>query len=102
MKKKIMKNKINTMGQQTNKKKICILLSGLLLFMFLMQMIIPVAGAQLTEEQGDSIIHELEEIAHELEHVEENIRTLTLVLVGVFVALIGQLVVQYMNLKKKN
>ncbi|SDY96622.1 hypothetical protein [Tindallia californiensis] len=83
--------------QVSGKRIVCLLLVG----MILMMVVAPSAYAQLTFDQGEEIIHELEEIAHELEHVEEWLQLMMIASFGILVVLAGQLVVQYMEYKKK-
>jgi len=79
------------------KRIICLMAVAL----FLMMVLAPAAHAQLSFEQGEEIIHELEEIAHELEHIEEWLRLVAFASIGIFLALVGQLAVQWMAYKKK-
>ena len=90
-----MKKSLNEAGR--GKRIICIM--GAVLF--IMMVLAPTAYAQLSFEQGEEIIHELEEIAHELEHIEEWLRLVAFASIGIFLALVGQLAVQWMACKKR-
>ncbi len=85
---------------QQRKKGVIIAIVVLLCLAFLL-VVAPMALAQMTEQQATELIYELEEIAHELEHVEEWLRIMAFTGIGIFLVLLGQLVIQYMGMKKK-
>ncbi len=55
----------------------------------------------LTAEQGDDIIHELEEVAHGIEHIEEYMQVVAYSSIGICLVLLGLLIVGILNYRKK-
>ncbi|UNC93008.1 hypothetical protein [Candidatus Contubernalis alkaliaceticus] len=80
-----------------NKKTAIVFVTALILTMALLAIYADGVQAQITEEQGAEIIHELEEIAHELEHLDGRLKLMSYMSVGMFAALLGLVVVKWVK-----
>ncbi|SMP40336.1 hypothetical protein [Anoxynatronum buryatiense] len=83
------------------RRKIVFLTVSILMILAFIMVAVPQVFAEISPEQADEMIHELEEIAHELEHIEEWMRIVAFSGIGIFLVLAGQLILQYLSFKKK-
>jgi len=83
------------------RKRAVIFAVSILMILAFIMIAAPQVYAEISPEQADEIIHELEEIAHELEHIEEWMRLIAFSGIGIFLVLAGQLILQYLSYKKK-